>query len=473
MRTKKPWRQRYVRVFGLLLAVLSSTVMAEGAVQRLASALQIKTVSTQDNVARDTQAFSQFIAFLKQHYPLSFERLSVQTIADFSLLLRWQGVDEALAPVLIDAHYDVVPVEPGTEDDWTHPAFAGVIADGYVWGRGAIDDKITVISTMEALETLLREGYQPKRTLLFSIVHDEEIGGHEGAANVAAYLRNTKVKLAYMLGEGGMLMQDNPLLPERSIAMISLAEKTYVTLSLSASGEGGHSSMPVKDNAIIRLGQALEKLHNEPFEPQLVPPVSDMLATLGAEVGGIKGFMLRNQWLSAPLLLSTLKDDRSFAPMIRSTTAVTMFDAGIKENVIAQTAEAKVNFRLLPDFSVEELLVAVAAIIDDPRVTIEAQPWGKNPGIADQDATPYRQIAKAIKSVLPDVLVSPGMLTATTDTPHYTGLADNIYRFHPFRISIKEAGSIHGTNERIAIDAVEDAVLLSQALIKAAGDPVF
>jgi carboxypeptidase PM20D1 len=460
--------QAAVLSFGLCGAAAN----ADDAVSRLAQAIQIPTISSQDSAQRDTVAFKSFLSFLRAQYPLSFERLSVQEIAEYSLLLRWQGSDTALQPVLIDAHYDVVPVEPGTEDDWTHPAFGGVVADGFVWGRGAIDDKISVISTLEALELLLAEGYEPQRTLLFSVVHDEEIGGHEGAANVAAYLKAENIKLEYMLGEGGMIMQDNPLLPDRDIAMISLAEKTYVTLSLKATGQGGHSSMPVVDNAIVKLARAVEKLHNNPFEPQLVSPVSDMLATLGAEVDGFKGFMLNNQWLSAPLLLSSLNDDRSFAPMIRSTTAVTMFDAGIKENVIAQTAEAKVNFRLLPNFTVDELLAAVTKIVDDPGVEIKAQRWGKkNPGVADINARSYQQIAAAIKSALPDAVVTPGMLTATTDTPHYIELAKNIYRFHPFRISIKEAGSIHGTNERVAVEAVHDAVKLSRALIQAAATP--
>ncbi|MBN7798324.1 M20/M25/M40 family metallo-hydrolase [Parahaliea mediterranea] len=450
-----------------------STMAAEpsATVRHLAEAIRIPTVSHQDRESIDYTQFQDFHRFLRDTYPLAHSRLQVDTIAGYSLLFTWPGSDPSLKPVLFDAHYDVVPVEPGTEQDWTYPAFEGRIADGYLWGRGALDDKASVIATLEALEQLLAGGYQPQRTLLFSFGHDEEIGGDDGARNISAHLKAKHGELEYMVAEGGLVLIDNPMLPGKSMAMINLAEKTYVTLTLSVSGEGGHSSMPVKDNAIVRLSRATAKLHDNPFEPRLISPISDMLEVLGAETGGFKGFAMRNQWLASPLLLSAMSEDRATQAMVRSTTAVTMFNAGVKENVIPQRAEAKVNFRLLPDTTVEALITSVRELIDDPAVDIAAEAWKTSPPVASMDTEAYRHLQTAINSVLPDALVVPGMLTATTDTPHYRELTPNIYRFHPFTVQMGDAGTIHGTDERISLDSADTAKDLSLALIQAAGTP--
>ncbi|WP_101757585.1 M20/M25/M40 family metallo-hydrolase [Oceanicoccus sp. KOV_DT_Chl] len=439
------------------------------AVGHLAQAIRYQTVSYQDTSTIDYSVFSAFHQFLRDTYPTTFSRLQVEVVGDYSLLLSWPGTQAELKPVLLDAHYDVVPVEPGTETDWTQLPFAGVIADGYIWGRGALDDKSAVIATLEAIEALLASGYQPQRSLLFSIVHDEEIGGNEGAAKVAAHLKARGVTLQYMVGEGGMVVTQSPLLPNKPLAMVSLAEKTYVTLTLKTSGAGGHSSRPVADNAIIHLSQAVTRLHEAPFAPELIAPVSDMLAVLGEEIDGVKGFLMRNQWFSAPLLAYGMGKDSASQGMVRNTTAVTMFNAGIKENVIPQQAEAKVNFRLLPGFTPAQLIAAVKTIIDDPAIEISASDWKTNPPVADINGPGYQRIKAAINSVLPNALVTPGLLTASTDTPHYVGLTENIYRFHPFTVQMEDSSSVHGTNERIAIEAMVTAVALSKALISEVG----
>ncbi len=273
------------------------------------------------------------------------------------------------------------------------------------------------------------------------------------------------------MGEGGLVVTDNPMLPNKAMAMIALAEKTYVTLTLKASGDGGHSSMPVKNNAVVNLARAVTTLHENPFEPQLVSPMTDMLDVLGEEVGGLKGWMMKNQWLSAPILESIMSDDPATNPQVRSTTAVTMFDAGIKENVISQKAEAKVNFRLLPGYTPEQLLKDVTEMINDPSITIESEAWKKSPPVADIHAHGYDKVKTSIEQVLPEAVVAPGMLTATTDSPHYVGVTPNIYRFHPFTLPMSDTKSIHGTNERISIESIKTSVNLSMSLIEMVSKP--
>ncbi|MGH1374103.1 MAG: M20/M25/M40 family metallo-hydrolase [Cellvibrionaceae bacterium] len=449
----------------------ASTQATELAVKHLSEAIQFQTVSHQQRDHIDLTEFARFTRYLEQTYSVAFERLEVEKIAEHSLLMTWQGSNAELKPVLLDAHYDVVPIEPGTENEWHYPPFEGKIADGFLWGRGAIDDKSTVIATLEALETLVEDGFVPERTLIFSFAHDEEIGGAQGAANIAKHLAAKGVELEFMVGEGGLVVEDNPMLPGKSMAMIALAEKTYVTLTLKATGDGGHSSMPVANNAVINLSRAVTALHDNPFDPELVSPMTDMLNVLGKEVGGFNGWMMRNQWISAPILASVMSEDPATNPQVRSTTAVTMFDAGIKENVISQKAEAKVNFRLLPGYTPEQLVEDVKAIIDDESIEIESDAWKKSPPVADIHGHGYDKVKTSIETVLPETITVPGMLTATTDSPHYAELAPNIYRFHPFTLSMSDTKSIHGTNERISIESIHTSVKLSTELIKAVSKP--
>ncbi len=449
----------------------ASSQATELAVQHLSEAITFKTVSHQQREQIELTEFSGFTRYLEATYRTVFDRLDVERVAEHSLVMTLPGSNAALKPVLLDAHYDVVPIEPGTESEWQYPPFEGRIADGFLWGRGAIDDKATVIATLEALETLLKDGFVPERTLIFSFAHDEEIGGEEGAANIARHLAAKGIELEFMVGEGGLVVEDNPMLPGKSMAMIALAEKTYVTLTLKATGDGGHSSMPVENNSVVKLARAVTALHENPFDPELVSPMTDMLKVLGGEIGGLKGWMMQNQWLSEPLLASIMSGDPATNPQVRSTTAVTMFDAGIKENVISQKAEAKVNFRLLPGYTPEQLVIDVRDIIADDSIEIVSNAWKKSPPVADIHGHGYGKVKSSIESVLPETITVPGMLTATTDSPHYAELAPNIYRFHPFTLSMSETKSIHGTNERISIESIHTSVKLSTSLIKAVSKP--
>ncbi|BFM15088.1 M20 family peptidase [Maricurvus nonylphenolicus] len=440
----------------------------ERIVRLMSEAIRYQTISYGDRSQRDFSHFTAFRGFLKQSFPTVFSSLEVTPIAEHSLLLKWQGKDSDLLPVLFDAHYDVVPIESGTESEWQQPPFEGVVADGFIWGRGALDDKASVVSTLEALERLLKAQYQPTRTLYFSFVHDEEIGGQEGARNVASHLQKEVGKLAYVIGEGGMLLTGNPMLPDSKLANVSLAEKTYATATLTARGPGGHSSMPVDDNAIVRLAKAVQTIHENPFEPELVAPVTNMLETLGQEVPGIAGWLMRNHGIGGPLIARQLTQDRVTNAMVRSTTAVTMFDAGVKENVISQQSEAKVNFRLLPGYSVEQLQQRLEKLVDDPQVTIKINSWPSMP-VADFRGEGYKAITAAVHRVQPETLVTPTLLTATTDRPKYQGLTKNLYGFHTHTMPLGDASTIHNTNERVGVASIIEAVSVSESLIQEAG----
>lgn len=181
---------------------------------------------------------------------------------------------------------------------------------------------------------------------------------------------------------------------------------------------------------------------------------------------------MKNQWLSSGLLATGLADDSNLSGMVRTTTAVTMFNSGVKENVVPQVAEAAVNFRRLPSMTPTKLLDAVREIIDDPGIEIEFSevvPPGEVLPVADKNGPGFRMIESAIHAVVPDAVVVPALLIATSDTRHYGKLTPNIYRFHTVTVSGNDAAAAHGTNERAAIDGIERSVRISRELILGAG----
>ncbi|MEZ5502549.1 MAG: M20/M25/M40 family metallo-hydrolase [Halioglobus sp.] len=455
-------------VSALLPLLLFSSISLAGAgpAERLSQAVQYQTVSYQDRSQINYDEFRRFHQFLRASYPLVFGQLEVETVNDYSLLIRWPGSDPTLPPVLFTAHMDVVPIEPGTEHDWQYPPFAGVIADERVYGRGTLDDKQGLLSILEAAESLLAEGFVPPRTLVFAFGHDEEISGRDGAAKLAARMQALGWHFAWMVDEGGMLITDNPLLPDKVLALINVAEKGYLTLTLTASGAGGHSSRPPKVSTIGRLSAALERIEENPFPTRLVGPVAAMLESVAPYVGQPNRFVFGNLWLTGGLVANRMSDDPLTNAYVRTTTALTMFNAGVKENVIPQRAEARVNFRLLPGDTPASVVSRITELVNDPQIEISYDEWDQVPGVSDYQGGGFAVIAAAISSVYPDAVVVPSLLIATTDTRHYIDLSDDQYRFQGMVIDTSQAQSVHGTNEYIGVQSYVKSIEVARQMMK-------
>jgi carboxypeptidase PM20D1 len=434
--------------------------------ERLGSAVRFKTISYQDHDQIDYGEFAAFHQFMRNSFPRVFAALEVETINGYSLLLRWPGSDGVLPPVLFTAHMDVVPVEPGTEQDWQHPAFDGVVADGRIYGRGTLDDKVGVMGLLEAAEQLLAAGFSPTRTVYFAFGHDEEISGRQGATAIAARMRELGLHFSWMVDEGGMLVADNPLLAGKTMAMVNIAEKGYLTLTLRTTGEGGHSSNPPAVSSIGRLANALARIEANPFPPRLVEPVEAMLETLAPHMEQPERLVFENLWLTDGLVAGNMAKERTTAPFVRTTTALTMFNGGVKENVVPQRAEARVNFRLLPGDNPASVVDYIAGVVDDPLVEISYESWDEMPPVAEYPGSGYGVIQAAIERVYPDAVVVPSMLMAVTDTRHYIDLVDNQYRFHGVKMATSQATSIHGTDEYVDVDSYEKSIEIARLMIE-------
>lgn len=444
--------------------LLATTVLASPA-ERLAEAVRFKTISYQDIAKQDSREFQRFHQFLRESYPRVFSQLSVEVVNDYSLLIQWRGENGELAPVLFTAHMDVVPVEPGTLNAWQYPPFAGVIANGHIYGRGTLDDKQGLLGLLEAAEQLLQESYVPQRTVVFAFGHDEEVSGTQGAAKLAGRIQELGLRFEWVVDEGGFLVKDHPLLSDQVVALVNTAEKGYLTLTLAVEGEGGHSANPPEISTIGRLANAVAAIEAAPFSPKLVEPVRAMLEALAPHVGQPERFLFSNLWLGSSLITSYLGSDNVMGGYVRTTGALTMFNAGIKENVVPQKAEAVVNFRLLPGDSPEKVVEAVEAIIDDPLVKISIDSWGKSPSVADHNGSGFGVIEASVQAIYPGVLVVPSLLVASTDMRHYVDLADNHYRFNGILVDVEQISAVHGTNEYLSVVSYEKSIDLARQMI--------
>ncbi len=424
--------------------------------ERLGLAVQFKTISHQDPEKVDSTAFFGLHRLLKTLYPEVHSRLNVETVNEYSLLYTWEGKDPSLNPIMLIAHLDVVPAN---ESDWTHPPFSGELVEGYVWGRGTLDDKLSVIGILEAVDYLLKQGFQPERTVYLGFGHDEEIGGTNGASAISALLESRGVRLGSVLDEGGSVI--NKFLPnvETPVGVIGISEKGYLSLRLIAEVNGGHSSMPAEETAIGVLSKAITKLENNPM-PAHLEVVEFVMSYLGSALPFFQRMMFANTWLFSGILKKKLSKSKMLNAIIRTTTAATIFNAGVKDNVLPDRAEAVVNFRLLSGDDLRSVYERVLAIINDPRVkvgpfsgeTLEGDSgWDPSP-VADVESPYYLRLARLIKEAYPESLVAPYLVLGGTDARRYNNLTANTFRFMPMQLSPEDLHRMHGIDERLPID---------------------
>ncbi len=437
------------------------------AIQRFAQALKLPTISPEKETAFDSLAFFQFNAFLKASYPLTDSLLKRKSFNHFSHLYQWEGSDATLKPVILMAHLDVVPVIEENLPDWKQAPFDGKIVNDTLWGRGSIDNKIGVIGLLEATEALLASGFQPKRSLYLSLGHDEEIGGLRGAKVIVEHLKAQGVEAEFVLDEGGTISQN--IIPgiDKDVALIGIAEKGYVSLELSVKKEGGHSSMPEKESAIDILSAAIVQLKKNPFPAKLAGPINSFIENLGPEMGLLNRFIFANRWLFASVITGVYEKTGSGNALVRTTTAPTLFNAGIKDNVIPQNAKATVNFRIMPGETAASVVARVKALLQDPRIQITKGRMLSEPSkVSRTQSEGFKTLRKTITAVYPKALVAPFLVIGGTDAKHFEPIAADIYRFSPMIINPANIKSFHGLNERIAVKDFNKAVQFYQQLMQ-------
>lgn len=436
-------------------------------IENFSNAIKIKTVSPENEVDFDSIQFQAFSKFLKTTYPLSDSILEKKTFNSFSFLYKWKGTDTSLKPIVLMAHLDVVPVIEENLPDWKHDPFGGETINDTVWGRGTIDDKVGVIGIMESLELLIKEDFKPRRSIYVVLGHDEEIGGLRGAKTIGAFLKEEKVEAEFVLDEGGSIVQKMVPGIEKDVALIGIAEKGFVSLKLSIKLEGGHSSMPEKETAIDVISNAVVKLKNTPFPATISPPIEGFIKYLGPEMPFVNKLVFANQSIFSSVITSIYEKTASGNALVRTTTSPTVFNSGVKDNIIPQAASATVNFRVIPGETIETVTTRVKQLIDDNRISITQGEFNSNPSkVSSTHSFGFKTLKKTISEIFPEVLVTPYLVVGATDSRHFNDISDNIYRFSAITLNKGNIKSFHGLNERLPVSDFENSIRFYHQLIK-------
>jgi carboxypeptidase PM20D1 len=449
----------------------------EEVARHIGLAIQMKTISNADPEKVDPLPFEGLRNLLQMLYPQVEDHLTREVINDGALLYTWQGSDPELEPIALAAHQDVVPANEAPDSGWTYPPFAGEVADGYVWGRGALDCKGSLIGIMEAVNNLIRDGFEPRRTIYLLFGHDEECSGSRGAAELARILEDRGVRLALLLDEGGSITKG--ILPgiESPVAMIGVTEKGHLTLKLKATTQAGHASTPSSQTAIGALSLAIATLENNLF-PQHLDMVEFMMSFVGNELPFKDRMMLANTWLFGNAVKRKMSVNPITDANTRTTIAPTMIRAGTAENVLPATAEALINLRIYPGETVRETYERIYDLVADETLevlpqhgeTLEGDHTWEPTEISNIDSPQFRLLSRLARSVYPQALVSPFMMNGATDSRYYTNLSHYIFRFAPVVLGHEDQETVHGVNERLSFENAARMVGFMQALIRNASE---
>ncbi len=433
----------------------------------LAQAVTDRTVSLA--AGGSPQTFDQLLQHLRQAFPRAHTRLDVTPVARYSRLMRWSGSNPRATAGLFAAHLDVVPA---TDAAWQLPPFAGTQQDGFVWGRGSMDDKAGVVALLAAVEELLQENFHPARTLYFAFGHDEETGGSDGAKAMASIVADREKSLAFVIDEGGPIVSG--VVPGMSgpVALIGIAEKGYADIRLRTAHTGGHASMPPGNTAIARLARALTQLDASPLPPQLNPATRAMFSYLAPEMDWGRRTVFANLWLTEPLVLRMMSKQASANAAVRTTAVATLISGGTKSNVLPSSAQATINVRMLPGTSQQDVMLRLAQTIGDPQVEILADDEAQAPSaVSGTDNEFFASLQRTVGEVYPQAAAAPYMLVAITDSRHYAGLTRNIYRFRPQHLAAADLDRIHGVDERISVEDLARMVAFYKRYIVSIASP--
>jgi carboxypeptidase PM20D1 len=445
--------------------------MTARAAESLSMAVRFKTESHSDYTLTDPGPFRAFEDWLAERYPLATGRLGHEHVGDWGLLFTWKGRNPDLRPILLLAHYDVVSVDEGRP--WTRDPWAGEISEGFVWGRGAFDDKLSLVSILEAAEGLLAEGFQPEQGIVFAFGADEEVGGSRGAAAIGALLTERGCRFEFCLDEGAVIMQNAVSFVKNPIALIGVAEKGSVNIELAARAKSGHAAAPGRDQAAVRLARALVRLDALPFPRRMTGSVASFFRAASKHAPFPLSFILSNPRLFSGLIAAALSRNAQASAMFRSTMAFTMLKGSAKENVMPDTVKANINTRILPGESIDSCLKRISGIV---------APFGVETRVANRDqsneplpesrvGTPaWARIAGLARRAAPDSVVMPYLATVSTDTRHYLGVSEAVYRFVPILIDGNELARVHSADERISIANIGRCVDFYRRLFKGERD---
>ena len=428
---------------------------------KLSKMVQKETISDRDDP--NVEKFLEFHSLLEALFPTVFAKCEKVEI-DGNLLLKWKGKSNK-DPILLMSHMDVV--EAGGE--WKYPPFAGVVAEGKVWGRGAADTKCSLMAFLQAAEEMMLDGYEPECDVYLASSCTEEIGG-SGAPKMAAWLKEHGVHLFMLCDEGGSIVQDPIGGVSGHFAAVGIFEKGYGDVKFIARSTGGHASAPKRNTPIPKLAKFICRVEKKyPFRSEFSPVVDAMFTGLAPYAGnfGLR-MVLSNLWLFRPLLKKVMPIiSAQAAAMLCTTIAFTMQQGSAGYNVLPQEACVYANMRFIPHQSSDESIAVIADLAKKYGLETEVIYKGYPSKSLDLKGDAFKLVANTIAEVFPGVGLMPYVVTGGTDARFYGEVCDNCVRFSPVNFGPEQLAGMHGLNENIESGSLPGAVDYYKSIIVA------
>ncbi len=438
---------------------LDKSERAEKYGRGLAAVIRRETISSRYDASREK--FYKLHETLEELFPNVHAKCE-KKVFDGSLLFKWDGKKNH-DPILFMSHHDVV--EAGGK--WEHEPFSGDIdKKGRVWGRGAVDTKASLFCMLTAVEELIAEGFEPECDVYIASSCTEEYGG-DGAPATVRYLKENGVRLAFVMDEGGMIIEE-PIAGVKGIyGMVGVVEKGYGDLKFIARSGGGHASAPKKNTPLVRLGKFMADVDKKsPFTAKLTPTVKEMFRRTAPNMNFGMKLIFANMDIFAPLLEKLLPSISSVAgAMIRTTLAFTTAKGSDGLNVLPQEAYVTGNMRFIQHQDAKESIELISDIAEKYDIETEVITGSSACPVVDYKSNPFALVEKVAAEVYPGVQICPYVMTGGTDAKFYQAISDNCLRFAPIYIDSQQYASIHGLNENIYSGALPMAVDFYKSMI--------
>lgn len=424
------------------------------AVDHLAQMIRCKTVSYDDTSLEDNAEFDKFKALLREFYPNVFEKCEYEEVGRRGIFLKLKGKGNG-QPSVFMAHYDVVPV---MEELWERDAFCGEVIDGELWGRGALDTKVTLCGSLEAAETLLAKGFVPENDIILAYCGDEETSGSSAEA-ATKLLAERGIVPAFVLDEGGAVVENVFPGVKEQCAVIGIAEKGLMNIDLTIRGNGGHAATPPPKSNIGQLADAVAAIEKNPFPRELTKPIAEMFDTLGRRSTFLYKMIFANLWCFMPVLdMICKKSGGDLNAMMRTTVAFTKMEGSDAYNVMPPEAKIGANLRLMGSMTTGKAVEYLNKVVNNKNIEITIS-QGMDPSPCSvTDTAGWQHLKDAVSQTWPGAVVSPYLMLQCSDCRHYSRISPNCYRFSAMHLTSEERARIHGNNERVPVEKVKDTV---------------
>jgi len=439
---------------------LDESPRAEKYGKQLSKLVQKETISSRFD--EDRKKFLEFHELLEETFP-NVHKTCEKHVFNGSLLFKWNGKGNS-EPILFMSHHDVVEAN-GT---WEHGAFSGDIDEnGCVWGRGTVDTKASLFCMLTAVEEMIADGFTPECDVYVASSCTEEWSG-EGAPLTVQYLKEQGVKFAYLMDEGGMIIEEPVGGVKGTYGMVGVLEKGYGDVKFIAKGKGGHASAPTKNTPLVRLGKFMVDVEKKsPFTSKFNPTVEEMFSRMAPNMNFGMKVIFANMWLFKGLLKKLLPSISSAAgAMLHTTLAFTTAKGSDGLNVLPQEAFVTGNMRFIPHQDTEESVALIAEVAKKYDIETEVIYSDNACPVVDFNSKPFHMVEEVAAEVYPGVGICPYVMTGGTDAKFYRDLSDNCLRFAPLYINQQQYASIHGLNENICQGALPMGVDFYKKMIE-------